>query len=423
MAVVFIALGSRGDVQPMAVLAGALAHRGISAKVIALADYSELISRLGGEPVPIAATLETVTSRTATGWGRAAMRLRAGQGLLLHRWTNQIADEVVEAIDTTVAAGDTVISTILTRGAGLILGKDRQTQLATVIYTAQLPTIHRESHYMADLFGRSAAYNRWGTRLNWTIASNIGRPITERLARRLGLRHTLGPTRTTRLADRQPIILAASPWLVPPAVDWPRTAHQTGFLATPPTPGLPPIELIDFLANGPTPVHVGFGSMTGTARPHGHAGDLELLVDAARIARRRIITIGAPGQRTRLVDDRVLVTSPVQHSWLLPRTAGVIHHAGAGTSHEALRAGVPSMGIPFGVDQPYHAQRLHTLGVGPAPLPIRQLTPRRLATALRELTSGRYDQRAAELGRLLQAEDGVAETVALLGDLGLLSID
>lgn len=415
MAVVLIAIGSRGDVQPAAVLAGALTKQGIETKVVALAEYSELITSLGSVPVPVASGLSRVTGRTRTGWGRLARRTRAGQGILLNRWMADIADEAAVAIDAAVGPGDTIISAVLTRGFAATLARDRGGQAATLLYTAQLPTIHRESHYMPEMFGRSAAYNRWGSRLNWTVASNLGRPIAARLGLRLP-----NPGRATRLADRHPIILAASPLLVPPAVDWPRSTHQTSFLAMPPTPGLPPAELIDFLAEGPTPVYVGFGAMSDTTRRPGQPSDLELLVDAARIARRRIVTIGTSGRRAGLVDDRVLVVDAVPHCWLLPRTAGVIHHGGAGTTHEALRAGVPSMAVPFGVDQPYHGHRLHTLGAGPRPLPITQLTARRLATVLRELTSGRYDQRAAQLGAQLRTEHGVADTVALLDDLGLL---
>ena len=37
---------------------------------------------------------------------------------------------------------------------------------------------------------------------------------------------------------------------------------------------------------------------------------------------------------------------------------------------------------PFGVDQPYHAGRIHSLGVGPAPVRMSRLTARRLAGLL-----------------------------------------
>ena len=61
-------------------------------------------------------------------------------------------------------------------------------------------------------------------------------------------------------ADRHPIILAASPLLVPRAPDWPTNLHQTGALVAEESADLPQ-TVRDFLAVGPRPVYVGFGSM------------------------------------------------------------------------------------------------------------------------------------------------------------------
>lgn len=101
--------------------------------------------------------------------------------------------------------------------------------------------------------------------------------------------------------------------------------------------------------------------------------------------------------------------------------AGIVHHGGAGTTYAALRAGVPSVAVPFGVDQPYHAERIHALGVGPRPLPVQRLSAARLAGLLLRLTEGPYAARAAEMGRLARAEDGLGESVALFDRLGMLA--
>ena len=47
---------------------------------------------------------------------------------------------------------------------------------------------------------------------------------------------------------------------------------------------------------------------------------------------------------------------------------------GAGTTAAGLRAGVPSVVIPFFGDQPFWGRRVAELGVGPAPIPRRKLT-------------------------------------------------
>lgn len=44
------------------------------------------------------------------------------------------------------------------------------------------------------------------------------------------------------------------------------------------------------------------------------------------------------------------------HEWLMPRCCTTIHHGGAGTTHAALRAGVPTIITAFGMDQDHFAE-------------------------------------------------------------------
>ncbi len=106
------------------------------------------------------------------------------------------------------------------------------------------------------------------------------------------------------------------------------------------------------------------------------------------------------------------------HDWLFPRTAAVVHHAGAGTTGAGLRAGVPAVPVPVLVDQPFWADRLHRLGVAPNPLPLHELTADTLADALRAcLDRSTYRERAAELARRIRAEDGVEVVLSLVRQL------
>ena len=107
----------------------------------------------------------------------------------------------------------------------------------------------------------------------------------------------------------------------------------------------------------------------------------------------------------------------VPHAWLFPRVAAVVHHGGAGTTAAGLRAGVPTIVIPFFGDQPFWGRRVADLGVGPQPIPRKKLTADKLAQALHQAaTDAAMRRRAADLGATIQAEDGVACAVALIGD-------
>lgn len=77
----------------------------------------------------------------------------------------------------------------------------------------------------------------------------------------------------------------------------------------------------------------------------------------------------------------VLVVDAVPHDWLFPRVHAVVHHAGAGTTAAAVRAGVPSVTVPVAMDQGFWAHRLHSLRDGTAP--SRLGVSRRLVSATR----------------------------------------
>jgi sterol 3beta-glucosyltransferase len=169
---------------------------------------------------------------------------------------------------------------------------------------------------------------------------------------------------------------------------------------------LPP-ELEEFLAAGPRPVFIGFGSMA--------AGHGERLGDVAVRALRRaglrgILQTGSAGL---VADgDDVLTIGDVPHALLFPRVAAVVHHAGAGTAAAGLRAGVPAVPVPVTADQPFWAGRLAALGAATAPIPFKALTAEGLADALGKVVRQQaYAHAASIAGQHMATEDGAGQTV------------
>jgi sterol 3beta-glucosyltransferase len=113
--------------------------------------------------------------------------------------------------------------------------------------------------------------------------------------------------------------------------------------------------------------------------------------------------------------DSILRVGAVPHDWLFPRMAAVIHHGGAGTTAAGLRAGVPSVVVPSFGDQFFWGWRVGELGVGPKPIPRVKLTAAKLAGAIRQAVSDEGMRgKAAQVGRQIDAEDGVGNAVALI---------
>jgi UDP:flavonoid glycosyltransferase YjiC (YdhE family) len=261
-------------------------------------------------------------------------------------------------------------------------------------------------------------YNRWTYVLTEQIAWMAGRTWTNRWRK-----HSLGlptlPLRTpfTKLyRTGEPFIYGFSEHVIPRPRDWPSTHEITGYwFLDEKELWSPPPGLVDFLASGPKPVYIGFGSMAGEV-----AEKLtDVSVEAVNLANKRAVFVGGWAANTdRAFPDSVYSLDFAPHDWLFPRMAAVVHHGGAGTTAAGLRAGVPTVVVPFFADQPFWGRRVHALGVGPMPMSMKNLTGRGLADAISHTASHSEIQRnASDLGKRIRTEDGVGKAVERVIDL------
>ena len=224
-----------------------------------------------------------------------------------------------------------------------------------------------------------------------------------------------GPFSSTTAA---PLIYGYSPQVIPRPGDWGDNQQVTGYwFLDPPASWQPPPALVDFLQNGPPPVFVGFGSM-GSQKPEQTTA---LILQAlAQTGQRGVLLSDWNGFRSKALPESVFLTDPVPYAWLFPQMTAVVHHGGAGTTAAGLAAGAPSILAPFMGDQPFWAQRVHQLGVGPKPIPRRRLTVEHLSAAIHiAVTDDTMRAAAARLGERIREEDGVARAVAVIQQSGL----
>jgi vancomycin aglycone glucosyltransferase len=209
-------------------------------------------------------------------------------------------------------------------------------------------------------------------------------------------------------------ILGDRPWLAADPVLGPTPATpglevvQTGAWLLPASEPLPP-EVEAFLADGPAPVYLGFGSMPAApdvVRP---------LVGAVRaLGRRAILSAGWAGLEATDDGRDVLTIGDVNHQALFPRLAAVVHHGGAGTTTAAALAGVAQVAAAMFSDQFYWGGRLRELGVG-ATLPAAELSAEALAAVLRATLEPAVAERARALAPRLRV-DGAAVAARRLVD-------
>jgi rhamnosyltransferase subunit B len=93
---------------------------------------------------------------------------------------------------------------------------------------------------------------------------------------------------------------------------------------------------------------------------------------------------------------------------VMPRATAIVHQGGIGTTAQALRAGRPTLVVPWSHDQPDNAEHLRKLGVSRT-IPRSRYTARRAAWELKQLLNGDgYRILAANLGGKLTKSDGLA---------------
>jgi UDP:flavonoid glycosyltransferase YjiC (YdhE family) len=195
------------------------------------------------------------------------------------------------------------------------------------------------------------------------------------------------PLGFVKMLQTVPTLLTTSPLVTPPPGDWPANVCQTGIWFDDSPAWDPPADLTEFLAAGDPPVFIGFGSMP-SADP---SADVRLMTHAARQAGRRAVIRPShgwcePEDSPGGSPQDVYLLREAPYRWLFPQMGAIIHHGGAGTTAEALLAGVPNAVVAFGVDQPYHGRRIHALGAGPAPIKRSKLSVDRLAELITTLT-------------------------------------
>ena len=213
-------------------------------------------------------------------------------------------------------------------------------------------------------------------------------PPVNRLRIEAGLpkiRRVFGPWRHSPQS-----ILAFFPKWYADAPDYPPQLTHVGFVnydqAERPTP--PAVEA--FLAAGPPPVAVSFGTAMRLGQPYFAAA-----AEAFRRTGLRGLILAKSGEQIPAdLPPDVLHADYAPFSRVLPRCAALIHHGGIGTSAQALAAGVRQLVMPMAFDQPDNAARLAAFGLSRTLVP-RKFTPANVAATLTALLADESAGRAA----------------------------
>jgi len=412
--------GTRGDVQPLLALCCALHRAGHDVGLAAPAPYASLVTGYGIRFTPLNSGMlrrfDTAQMRNAVGnnlRGLSALRALAESS----REASQSIRPVLDAACAAAAGADIVIHHPLAFAGQHIAEQLGVPAIVIQIYPVFVPTraFPNPIYHYRWLRNLPGALNR-ATYPAFRLMLRLfaGRAVDNWREHSLRLPSRPGRHNPLRWPDGTPapVLTPVSPHVVPAPPDYPDHVHTTGYWSLPAHPGwTPPRSLTEFLAAGQPPVYVGFGSVVGDAKRAE-----QVVVQAVQAAGvRAVLATGRGGLDPSHLPPDVLVIDQAPHDWLLPRMAATVHHGGGGTTFAAIAASRPQVVCPFVIDQVFWADRMHDLGVSPAPIPQGRLTVERLAGAIRAATTDAgMARRARQLGSLVGPENGTADAVAII---------
>ena len=419
--------GTLGDVRPYLALGQALQAAGYRVTIAGNAPGSDLVksldlayAALDGDPHDLLLRSDYRGALTPTGgWRRslsASLRyVRDVQPVYEKMWRSAWR----AACD--IQPAGIVAGLPTTWGYHLAQGLSARGGDVPCIFAPLQPLSRTRSYPSAILpatFSLGPAYNRLTHVVaEWSLWLPLRGALNRWRREQLGLPALSFPGPFAEMADRGvPFVYGFSECVVPRPADWPADHQVAGYWFLQDGGGWQaPDALRNFVHSSPPPVYVGFGSWP----------DAVVLPLLARLAQafeqaglRAVVSASAQAARELAPCASVLPIEYAPHDWLFRRMAAVAHHGGAGTTAAGLRAGVPAVCMPAGVDQCFWAGRIASLGAGPPALPRRSLTAERLAGALRQASGDEGMRRQARrLGECLAAEDGLGRAVAMIRDI------
>lgn len=393
MKVTLVSYGSMGDNLPLVALAVGLRSAGHQPVLVAEQHAADLA---GSHQIEFHALAGDIDELMRPG-GAIALTVEAGRLTAASMRGFRRADRAwLETITAAATGSDVVVGMPVAGYHALTVAADVGATPVIAELQPLAPTsgfapaglgVPRIPSFLNKSVGRLVDFAGWAT---------IARAIN-RARRELNWQPSVNPTHgVLRLGGW-------SPTVVPRPDDWPPNAVVTGAWTLPNPPGWQPDPALqEFLDAGEPPIYVGFGSMPTFS---GTRALMEAVT--AGLAGHRVLLTGAATAAQSFVGRDVLAIGHVPHDWLLSRCAAVMHHSGAGTTHAAIASGTPSVPVPFTLDQPFWASRLHSLGVAPPPLDPRRPNGEAVRAAVRFATDSEVKRRALTLAGQIGKERGV----------------
>jgi sterol 3beta-glucosyltransferase len=414
MNTLLLTAGTRGDIQPYIALGQGLLRAGHGVTLAAPAMFEAMVREHGLRFAPLNDEVLKLKDSAA---GKDLMEGKANRAAL----SKQVAPMLLKLLDDSWAAAQGGTDVVIFHPKVMSGAHIAEKLGVPAALSLALPMLTPTTAFPIPIF--TGSLGGWFNRLTYQIILALlsapyknminewRKTVLDLPPRRRGTND-----RTTAKGQPLPVLYSYSQHLIPRPADWPAHVYATGYWFLEGNRAwTPPPALERFLADGPPPVYVGFGSMW-SSDPQAKA---QLVIEAlARAGQRGVLASGWGGMKAEAPPQHVIMIDEAPHDWLFERMSAIVHHGGAGTTAAALRAGKPQLICPFMGDQGFWGKQVYNAGVGPKPINQRALTVRWLADAIKDATTDTaMRERAAQLGDTIRAEDGVGKAVAIIEKL------
>jgi UDP:flavonoid glycosyltransferase YjiC (YdhE family) len=397
--VVFFSNAYWGDVMPFVPIANRLAEKGHDVVFALPPGFHEL---LGGERFSVVDSGCPLSPSHVAGDPKherlvARDGLRFGGALVGRYYTREWVLPYLETCFDALATAGKDADVFVTHPTSAVITRVVSEELGVPMVTGHLfPMI-------LDIWARTPS----------PVQSLIGAAVYDRAINRWRREHgldrlALNPTNAA-LHDGM-LLLWPEPW----ASDrrWPATWEHTGFtLWEGPTGSTVPPDVESYLDAGDPPVVVTFGSSAASvAQPAFEATAAAL--DALGL--RGLFLTGDERNAPASMRDHPGVFRFAPLTAVLPRARAIVQSGSHGTNAAAMAAGVPSVTVPFLIDQQWNGRHAAKLGLGEV-VKGGQRTPDRLRAAIASVTGDPdYTRRAQAFAASIAGADGVTAAAAAI---------
>jgi len=406
MKIAILTLGTRGDVQPYAVLGKALKERGHEVVLSTARNFENLVTSYGLDFVAVDLDFqELVNSKEASEIMKSPIKaLREVKNL--NKTIHPMMQDAFVKFYELAKHSDRVLFHIKTM-ADNFADQFPEKMIKTDVVPASQPT----SAFPNPVFSAASLpsfLNKFTYKLTELGLKMWTKPILE-------FRQRVGLSKKFRKPDLMSIY-GISELLLKKPDDFPHNSFFTGFWLDNSSAELSQ-DLIDFIASGEPPLLITFGSM-----PFDNKLNIPDLINTlSKQLSIRIIVIkgwGLSDTEAFSQNQHIKVIDTAPYDKLFPLVKAVVHHGGIGTTASCLKAGKPFLTCPVLYplgDQFFWGKVAFQKGIALYPQPIKKLRKEKFITTIKELLGNEnLYKKAKEFSEKLNREDGIKKAIELI---------